>query len=217
MQRKEMGRRKTGKRRGEMGGTAPARSRYCRSRIVAESQRETVSGAIVVKSPRAVDRTPVQPATAAPSSPPRPCRVAAVALTASPPSSSQAWRKHSAAGFVGLPPSNLSLPPLLAIRTERERICEKGAAAGFPLPPRGSACRCGGLPPFLHRRRKSITGAAGLSVCCCGVAGASGHCAGRRRPQLKPLASWVLIVVSCSAVRHCRNRARFAGNCSLLS
>ncbi|QHN78527.1 uncharacterized protein DS421_19g662060 [Arachis hypogaea] len=69
MQRKEMGRRKTGKRRGERGGAAPARSCYRRSRIVAESRRETVSGAVVVKSPRAADRTPVQPATAAPFAP----------------------------------------------------------------------------------------------------------------------------------------------------
>ncbi|XP_052107739.1 uncharacterized protein LOC127740616 [Arachis duranensis] len=147
-------------------------------------------------------------AAAAPLSPPHPRRVAIVALTTSPPSSSRAWRKHSTTGFVRFLPSNLSLPPRLITRSGREDA-RTGAAARLPSSLHGWARRCGRSPPFLHHRRRSITRAAGLAVCCCGVAGASGRCAGRRRPQLKPLASWVLIVVSCSAVHRRRNWARF--------
>ncbi|XP_072092616.1 uncharacterized protein [Arachis hypogaea] len=106
---------------------------------------------------------------AAPSSPPRPRCVVVVALTTLPSSSSRAWRKHSAGGFDGLPLSNLSLPPRLITRSGREDA-RTGAAARLSSP-RCWARRCGGSPPFLHRRRRSITGAAGLAVCCCGVTG----------------------------------------------
>ncbi|XP_016193856.2 uncharacterized protein LOC107635011 isoform X2 [Arachis ipaensis] len=34
---------------------------------------------------------------------------------------------------------------------------------------------------------------------------------GRRRPYLKPLSYWVLVVASYSAIRCCRNQARFTG------
>ncbi|XP_072063352.1 uncharacterized protein [Arachis hypogaea] len=107
---------------------------------------------------------------AAPSSQPRPRRVAAVALPTSPPSSSRAWRRHSAAGFVGFPPSNPSLPPLLTTRTKREGA-QKRSRCGVAV----AAVRLGSplwrVAAFLHHHRRSITGAAGLTICYCCVAG----------------------------------------------
>ncbi|QHO23375.1 uncharacterized protein DS421_12g362930 [Arachis hypogaea] len=53
-----------------------------------------------------------------------------------------------------------------------------------------------------------------MHPCCCCVAGGSRCCTGRRRTQMRPLSSWVLIVASYSTVHRCRNRARFTGSSS---
>ncbi|RYR71826.1 hypothetical protein Ahy_A02g006045 isoform C [Arachis hypogaea] len=62
-----------------------------------------------------------------------------------------------------------------------------------------------------------LLGSPSMHPCCCCVAGASRRCTGRRRTQMRPLSSWVLIVASYSIVRRCRNRARFIGSSSVVN
>ncbi|XP_020971910.1 uncharacterized protein LOC107625862 isoform X2 [Arachis ipaensis] len=110
-------------------------------------------------------------------------------------------RKHVAAA---VRPSSLSRrrrcwsalePPSSLLKPRRERRGERrvtpSVVAAF-------------LPPS-----PKLLGLPSMHPCCCCVAGASRRCIGRRRTQIRPLSSWVLIVANYSIVRHFRNQARF--------
>ncbi|QHN96693.1 uncharacterized protein DS421_18g620790 [Arachis hypogaea] len=115
-------------------------------------------------------------------------------------------RKHVAAAVCPSSPSrrrhcwSALEPPSLLLKPRRERRGERrvmpSVVAAFPLP------------------SPKLLGSPSMHPCCCCVAGAPCRCTGRRRTQMRPLSSWVLIVASYSIVRHCRNCARFTGSSS---